>query len=332
MIESRRNGWRVALVLLALAASLSAARSADAEPPLTQEEVVRRFAAGASEDELLRMIRTREAAFDLSEEMLHELRNAGLPESVLLAMRRRQDEAIRRRAEEADRLPADGAPLRVLLGSGPSSSKQRTIRIYDEVHPDLALVWKLGNAPEERRFTDIAVFLACRTPEHVPDGWREKTPLEWSAEPMLRHQMLAFAPGAQTDPDVFLARFGFRPSLGPRTAEGDGLLATTPVEPRGRRVGTLTYELPQALEVELTPGVAHDLSIGVALRVGDTYYPWAVSALDGVVLEESGLDLEARVRRPRQRDLGSLDIDFVEADARSASPRKLVASGCPKRP
>ena len=49
----------------------------DPEPAMTDEEVVRRLVAGESVETLVSDIERRETQFDLSSEMLEELRRAG---------------------------------------------------------------------------------------------------------------------------------------------------------------------------------------------------------------------------------------------------------------
>ena len=50
----------------------------------------------------------------------------------------------------------------------------------------------------------------------------------------------------------------------------------------------LTLEVPEQLAVELTPGVAHDLALGLVIRVGERNYLTMTDQLDGVVLAETG--------------------------------------------
>jgi len=51
--------------------------------PLTNEDVVRWVAAGKPQSEILQEVAARPAAYDLSDEMLSELRLVGVPEAVI---------------------------------------------------------------------------------------------------------------------------------------------------------------------------------------------------------------------------------------------------------
>jgi hypothetical protein len=204
----------------------------------------------------------------------------------------------------------------VRLNPKKTKAKSRRIRVYDEVRTDLALEWELGDAPEDRRFLDVALFLACRCPQHVPDQWRSETPLRWDAAVMPRHRMLAFVPGARWTEAGFLEAFGITPSL-----------ADQETGPEDRDdLGILVLEIPPTLEAEVEIGEPHDLVVGVALQVGDSYYPWSISALDDVTVGASGTLLEATIRGTRSMNLESIEIGFESQEARNA--RALVTRGC----
>ena len=61
--------------------------------------------------------------------------------------------------------------------------------------------------------------------------------------------------------------------------------------------------------------MAHDLTIGIALEIREDYYPWVVSSIDGVVIDESGESLEVRIRGSGANDL---EIQFESGEARQA--------------
>ena len=53
-------------------------------------------------------------------------------------------------------------------------------------------------------------------------------------------------------------------------------------------LNVLSLEIPSHLGIELTPGVEHDLSLGITLRIGDRTYLALVDERDGVILAEDG--------------------------------------------
>lgn len=318
-------GIVVCVMLLCGAASgIPPAHGAPAAEPLRQEDVVRLHVSGMPAAELIQLIRERDVEFDVSEEMGDELRHAGLPPEVIQAMVKRQAELMRDKAEPAQL--GDGPTLRVVFRGG----KGRLIRVYDSVDPPLALRWDLGNAPEERRFTDVAIFLACRTPSHVPDQWQVHGALRWDAEHMPRHELLAFASGAERTRTTMLARF--RPTVG-TAADADGPHAVAGGRWDGTKQvrGILELEVPPALEARLAPGEEHDLCLGLALKIGEAYYPWSIVALDGVTLGSEDLELEGRVTGQGTLRIDALGVDFARPGARGKGGRKIVVRGSSSR-
>ncbi len=269
------SGLRAVTALLLLSVALATA--GDSEPPMTEEEVVRRHVAGASAEALVREIDRREPQFDLSSDMLEELRHAGLPAAVIDAMRERQ--AAGRPAVVA--LPEAQAalpPPRLTVTFGPPDGAPAKLSIRRRVDPQLAADWELGNAPEDRVFANLALYLACRTPDHVPDHWRSKSPLGRDFRSMPRHKMLSFLAGS------------------PNAGEGG----------EGSKV---RLELPRAIEVEVQPEVAHDLTLGLAVQVSGRYYSWKHDTRDNLILGDTGLELAATVKGSGLR---RLVVEFQE--------------------
>lgn len=295
--------------LLALAPLASRAAEAEEADPLTVEDVVRAHAGGAGADALVELIETAATTeLDLSPEMLGELRRVGLAAEVI--------EALRRRAAAGSLPTSNGrclgrAPVRVVLGAGRDSDRRRVIQIYDEIPPEIVAAWRLGRS-DGRRFGDVAMFLACRTPDHVPHAWIDASPMRDARPDLARHGMLAFAPGAAWDRASFLRAFGFRPVIAIDPEGGAAVAAQT----RGatERLGILGYRIPEAFEVALAPGT-HDLSVGLALQVGASYRPWSVSSLDGVVVPPEGLTLEVKVSAGRDPALERLRVAFDAPEA-----------------
>lgn len=215
-----------------LAAALAAAVAASAGA-LTNEDVVRWVAAGKPQAEILEEIAARPAAYDLSDEMIAELRLAGVPEAVLAGMRARQQETAPPPPRDE---PSRGHVRLVVVLEKPG-----TLSVPKRASAALAERLRLPGGEDAMEVHDLAVFLACVTPEHIPDQWRTKSPLGRDLEGMPRHEMLRLVAGD--------------------TAHGD--------KPR--------IALPPQLEADVDDGEPHDLVLGVAARIGDR---WRVLAFE----------------------------------------------------
>ena len=275
-MRARSSGWLAVLVWL-----LTAAEPTPVEHAWTGQDVVRQHVAGVSPRALIAEIASRQVRFTLTPEMLDELRQAGLPDDVIAAMRARQAESGR----EPGAIESAPFNLRVVFGSG-----RGLLRVGDEIDPQLAAELELHGPPEEREVADLAVFLACRTGAHVPDGWKAVSPLGRDDISMPRHQMLAFVPGA-------------------------------------RRVGKhlLELDLARPLEARVDPDSPHDLILGVAAEIAGRYYRIASDTWEGAVLGPQGLELRATVRKGQ--GLGSLGVSFEKPGGSKKGARRPAA--CP---
>ena len=90
-----------------IAAGLLLAALLLTDAPMTDDEVVRRVVAGESVEAILDDVKRRPPDFDVSEEMLAELRTAGVPEELITAMVARAAAAPQKPAPE----PAGGAAV-----------------------------------------------------------------------------------------------------------------------------------------------------------------------------------------------------------------------------
>jgi len=248
-------------VTLALAANHAwATRGDDAamplEPPLTNEDIVRMVASGAPDAEVREAIRTRKEAFDLSDDMVDELKLAGVSAAILAAM------ANRRAQSEPPAVPAerDGrgrTPLVVSLNAG--GSGPRTVRVPAWADEDAKALLHLPKENDQREVKDLAVFLACASPEHIPDLWRSKSPLGRDMSFVTRHEMLAFVAG------------------------------DTPAGKPPRLV------LPVRLEAEVDPTDPHDLVLGIAARIGDRWIQLGAAVLRKTTIDAGQKPLLGRV-------------------------------------
>ena len=108
---------------------------------------------------------------------------------------------------------------------------------------------QLPKETEQREVKDVAVFLACSSPEHVPDLWRSKTPLGRDMVSVPRHEMLAFVAG------------------------------DTPAGKAPR------LTLPERLEADVDETEPHDLILGVAARIGDRWVQLAFTTIPKTKIE-----------------------------------------------
>lgn len=185
-------------LVLALLTALPAAgpRLAAASPgpaPLTNEDVVRMIMTGTPESEVMAAIEARPVDFDLSNEMIQELREAEVGDRILEAMRRRQAAMPR---SEPPPLPASPAEptgtLRLEFEAGDEDgppSEQTAIALKS-----LPKGVKRRGGVEVGAMSDMALAVLCTTGDHVPDHWDARTPLPGAP----RHELLQFLPGSAT--------------------------------------------------------------------------------------------------------------------------------------
>lgn len=262
----------------------------DTDPPevLSEEDVVRLFVQGVPADELIRKIETSPGNYDLSDEMVEELTIAGIPEAVLAAMIRRQAET-HPVVSEAGAKTESGAPrliVRLNPDWKPNGDETRPLLLaLDAIGPELAE--HLGTRSGDLPISDLGIALFCRTADHVPDHWRSKSPLGRDFVNTARHRMLAYISGADSKP------------------AGDSLAD----------LNVLSLEIPERLTVELEPGVAHDLTLGIVVRIGDRNYLMMADERDSVVLGESGdTTIRATLRAGSKNPLRAR-VEFLQETA-----------------
>ena len=301
MVASPSVGRSLGTSILALFLGIlpQASRLRGEEPAsgsLHNEDVVRMMVAGSPVSTIREAIESRDVDFDLSEEMQDELRLAGIPESLLKAMRARQDNIEKKRAAALAPSPAPAleSALRVKL-----ETESPFLLVPDRLSDDQARALQLGSTAGERLVTGAAFFLACRSPEHVPGHWRSASPLGRDFVSMPRHQMLDFRQGGTE-----IAAGG--------TPDGIHTFVSDRAEEAGEG-GLLRLDVPVELRAELASGTTHDLVVGIAVRVGDRFLAIAQVRKDGVI---AGIDippLEAEVTSIAG-GAGSLPrIRFIEA-------------------
>lgn len=269
------------------------------DEPMTLEDVVRLFVQGSSTEDLIRRIETSQVDFDLEEEMLDELRLAGLAEEVIEAMVQRQQQLHPPETPEAELaqeevVPQSGLTVRLTLQGGTKFRKgdlDRGMRVADHVPPDT--LKQLGVRDPEARITNVAFYVACHSSTHVPDHWRGQTPLGRDFNSVTRHKMLAFHSEAITD-DAGLEK--------PSPAAEDG------ATPKTGEWTVLNLEIPEQIAVELDPAEEHDLSAGVAVQIDGRYYRVVSDETEGFVPAEHEGGIDVTIELPDNLDPALISV------------------------
>jgi hypothetical protein len=257
----RRIAWALAVaavLLTPLARAEGGDGGAGAGAPLTNEDIVRMVASGTPERDILEAIKTREEAFDVADDMVSELKLAGVSATIVAAM-------LQKVAENAPppvplEQPAKGrVHLVVMLNAG--GTGPRTLKLPAWADENIKVRLKLPKENEQRAVKDIAVFLACSSPEHVPDLWRSKTPLGRDMVSVPRHEMLAFVAG------------------------------DTPAGKNPR------LTVPARIEADVDETEPHDLILGVAARIGDHWMQLAFAALPKATIAAGQKPLSGTIER-----------------------------------
>ncbi len=226
---NRRQGAALLATLVVVAAASPVAP--------TNEDVVRRFLTEPSVDAVIEWLDDQPTCrLDLSPPMLQELHEANLPASILDAMQR-----CNRRSR-----PDPAAASIPRSAPEPLDTGRLILRFASTEQPAAGEPWRNsaavvtareGESPERPPLpSSLALFVACLIPEHVPDHWRDKTPLNGASA--RRHHLLLFHE---------------------QTAEG-----------RIKKQPLLYLTRPDELTVTLATDT-HHLELGIAARIGDTW-------------------------------------------------------------
>lgn len=286
--------------LLSLLLCVTLSFAAEEGTVVRDEDVVRWFVSGTTEQELIERIASAEVEFRLEEEMLGELRIAGLPESVIEAMISRQQQ-MNPAPPEAQEEDTEIQPAALVIRFNPKwkakkATPRPSIRLLDEIDPSLTRPLELRES--DRRFTDLALFVFCRTSDHVPDQWRGESPLGRDFVLSPRHRMLQFESGAERLPANKLREFVSRLGIVP------GARKDMP------ELGVLQLVIPENFTLALDRDVAHDLTIGVAVQVGNRFLAVAQLERNGVMLEDDELTFDVKIRDGRGRDPRAIRLSF----------------------
>jgi hypothetical protein len=293
------------LAVLALFAATSLGTSGEQGPPLTDEDVVVAFISGTPVPEIIAKIRASNVAFDLGDEMLGEMRAAGLPRELIQAMVERQRELTAAQApvQESDDSAAEtGATPRLQIVLNPDFEPKQdqprpVLRLHDQIDPQTYEYLRLRG--DVSQFTDMALAVLCTTQDHVPDHWRSKSALGRDFVGTPRHKLLAFLPGAERKEAGKLAQVATKLMVSPGHREA----VATP--------GVLGLELPPTIEFELEPEIVHDLTLGLAVQAADRYYLVAADSWEELVVPATGLTIQAEIRAGKDDTIGAFEVRFL---------------------
>jgi hypothetical protein len=257
------GGWAASatVVAVALVTLLAWAEGGDGATtplasPLTNEDIVRMVTSGTPERDILEAIKARKEAFDVADDMVSELKLAGVSASIVAAMVQKIAESTPP-AVAAEQSTKGRTRLVVILN--PGGTGPRTLKLPARADEDVKERLHLPKENEQREVKDLAVFLACSSPEHVPDLWRSKTPLGRDMISVPRHEMLAFVAGDT---------------------------------PAGK---TPRLTLPGRIEADVNDTEPHDLILGVAARIGDRWMQLAFAVLPKATIGAGQKPLSGRI-------------------------------------
>jgi len=216
------------MVLIVLV-SLAPIFGADA-PPLTNVDVVRMATSGKAEKDIIRTILEAPAiAFDLDPEVLEEMRAVGVTGPVIDAMKKAQKKFAPAAPVEAPPQPAP-AHLELTFEGDPNADAMTRTAVF------------FAADPNTKQAFELAFFVVCTEPTHVPDFWKTRSPVGGAIP---RHAMIWFHEG----------------EVPYETKRG----------PRGMQY--IALDLPRTVTMDVTdspaPGeTVHTLSIGVIAQEG----------------------------------------------------------------
>jgi hypothetical protein len=288
---SRRRPLRRPLSIVHLAILLSwlpsipatIAGAGDPQKPLTNEDIVRLVMTGTAEKAVLGLIEQRMVDFDLSPDVVSELGLAGVGDTLVEAMRRRQAAMPRRRLSSS--LTPEGTRLGTLeiVLEGPPDREDKAGRsiIAAKALPEGA---RRPPGLEVGLVSDLAFAVLCTTGDHVPDHWDIRSRLEGAP----RHALLLFeARSASEKKKGFEILYLDYPSAYTTSVpEGRHALQFAAV---GKHVGSGAWRLlaTDGATLSIASGAVSRVTLEVGSRLSGSYMSgfdldirWAVGAVD----------------------------------------------------
>ncbi len=267
------NRRTLPILLLALPALLVAGvfnLSAES-PPLQEQDVVQWVMQGVDTDTILDRIATAETVgFQLDNEMLDELRAAGLSDSILEAMQKAQQGARSSSAGSSGNGIEIEPSLTVLELRARGGSEAPPTLFHAAVFTREDLVLAVDpQAPPRPAIEDLIFFVACRRDTHVPDQWRLQSILGDDYLMTPRHRLLWAQSSADLLPGSALpfkkkllaALMGASPTVVPTGLEAR--LSSASIE--GRWFFKLV--LPEQIDLQtVASDEGHDFFAGIAVR------------------------------------------------------------------
>jgi hypothetical protein len=211
---------------------------ADSLPPLDNEAVVKMVLERVPETKILEAIASAPSvAFDLDRDMARELKAAGVSDRILDAMRKRHEEEHPSSVAAPRQAPPAGT-LELHLEGGKAGEKtddkSRPV-VFEVIRKTPRWAANEMGMTQRAEVENLAFFVICTTPDHVPDHWQDRTELK----DFVRHETLLFQAGSRPG-----KRHGFE---------------------------VLSLDLPASLGVPLPAGT-HRLVVGVAAKTGPDWH------------------------------------------------------------
>jgi hypothetical protein len=236
------------LALLVAAAWAGAILGENSATVLDDEAVVGMLLKGRPETEVLKAIESASrVSFDLEPDMIRELKAAGVSDKVLEAMRRRQAEMAS--APHAAPVPGPTGKLQIRFRPAKDNKPQEPI-LFQVIKKTPRWAAEEMGMVQRPEVDDLAFFLLCTRPDHVPDHWQDQTELK----DFTRHEKLLFRSGSH------------------------------PSKSHGFEVVQL--DLPPSLTLDVAQG-EHRLVVGVAAKAGADWHVVASDELKQVAVDGS---------------------------------------------
>jgi hypothetical protein len=245
MSRPRERGVWVLLVALWASAPIF---GRDSSPTLDNEAVVQMLVQGLPEREILKAIEDApRVSFDLEPDMIREMESVGVSQKVLSAMRRRQGEAGKTLQPQTAAAPRGRLVLRFTSALEKKANEPVVFQVIRKTPKWAANQMGMLQRPEVE---DLAFFLLCTRPDHVPDHWQDATELK----DFLRHEKLLFRSGSH------------------------------PGKSHGFEV--MTLDLPESVSLEIPEG-DHRMVAGVAAKTGADWHVVGSAELKNVTVRAS---------------------------------------------
>jgi hypothetical protein len=240
----RRLAFLTLGLLLWVAPAAAGPAAPKEAPPLDNEAIVGMVMQRLPEAEIVKAIDAApHVDFDLEEDVVVELRRVGVTDKILAAMRRRQAENPAPPPPPPAPLPTGTLEIRSAAAAEDKKASEPAVFQVIKKTPRWAAN-ELGML-QRAELEELAFFVVCTRPDHVPDHWQDRTELKQFA----RHEKLLFRPGSR------------------------------PGKMKGFE--TLVLELPEALPVQVPEG-DHRLAVGVAAKAGADWHVLGSDARDPV--------------------------------------------------